>query len=155
MEQGYYTAMMSVDRDEAVEQLKSFCRGEISAVETYRQALQVTPEPWVAEQLWSNMLSHEERIRLLSLRIIELDGDPPAGSGVWGAFARVLEGAATALGEKPALSLLEEGEDHGLKDYRADLTKLDGESCQLVCDLILPAQELTLESVSRIRQQLS
>src|SRR5689334_1227407 len=112
-----YTATLSGNRDEAIEQLKSFCRGEISAVETYRQALEMSPEPWVGAQLRSNMLSHEERIRLLCLRILELGGDPPVSSGPWGTFAKAVEGAATALGEKSAIKVLEEGEDHGLRDY--------------------------------------
>ena len=153
--QQVYTATTSVNRDEAIEQLKSFCRGEISAVETYRQAIEITPEPWIAEQLRNNMLSHEERVRLLCLRIAELGGDPPESSGVWGTFVKAVEGAATALGEKPALSMLEEGEDHGLKDYRADLARLDDESCDLVCDRILPAQEHTYAALTRIKQQLS
>jgi len=44
--------------DDSIEQLKSFCRGEMSAVETYRHAIAVAGGGWVAEHLRLNLASH-------------------------------------------------------------------------------------------------
>ncbi|WP_437815993.1 DUF2383 domain-containing protein [Sorangium sp. So ce1078] len=140
--------------DDAIEQLKSFCRGEMSAVETYRQAIAAAREDRVIEQLRRNLASHEARVKMLRRRIEELGGDPPSSSGPWGAFAKVVERTALALGDRTALSVLAEGEDHGLKDYRNDLEELDSESHVLVRDVILPQQVSTLRSLADLKRQL-
>ena len=75
-------------------------------------------------------------------------------SGSWGAFARLVEGGAKTFGEKAAVAALEEGEDHGLKLYRDDLTKLDPASRQLVETDLLPAQERTHQSLSTLKHTL-
>ncbi|WP_437735512.1 DUF2383 domain-containing protein [Sorangium sp. So ce1335] len=140
--------------DDSIEQLKSFCRGEMSAVETYRQAIAAAGDGWVAEHLRLNLASHEARVKLLRRRIEELGGDPPESSGPWGAFAKVVERTAVAIGHKTALSVLEEGEDHGLKDYRNDLEELDSESHILVRDVILPQQVWTLRWVTNLKRNI-
>lgn len=140
--------------DDSIEQLKSFCRGEISAVETYRHAIAAAGGGWVAEHLRLNLASHEARVKLLRRRIEELGGDPPESSGPWGAFAKAVERTAVALGYKTALSVLAEGEGHGLKDYRNDLEELDTESHVLVRDVILPQQVSTLRWVTNIKRQI-
>jgi hypothetical protein len=139
----------------AVEQLKSFCRGEMSAVETYRQVIDVTEEDWIVASLRLNMASHDDRVRLLSRRIDDLGAEPPESSGAWGTLARVAEGAAAAFGERTALSLLEQGEELGLDDYRSDLSNLDAESYRLVRDMILPQQIQTHRTLVEIKQRLS
>ncbi|KYF64124.1 DUF2383 domain-containing protein (plasmid) [Sorangium sp. So ce119] len=140
--------------DDSIEQLKSFCRGEMSAVETYRHAIAVAGGGWVAEHLRLNLASHEARVKLLRRRIEELGGDPPESSGPWGAFAKAVERTAVALGYKTALSVLAEGEDHGLKDYRNDIEELDTESHVLVRDVILPQQVSTLRWMTNIKRQI-
>lgn len=138
-----------------IKQLRSFCRGEMSAVETYEQAIKVTHEGWVATQLRANLASHDERVRLLKQRILELGGDPPESSGPWGAFAVAMEGVASVIGEKAALAILEEGERHGLADYRADIDHLDRESRLLLENRIIPQQVQTHMSLHEIVRALS
>lgn len=140
--------------DDSIEQLKSFCRGEMSAVETYRQAIAAARQGWVAHHLRLNLASHEARVKVLRRRIEELGGDPPASSGPWGAFAKAVEGTAVALGHKTALSALAEGEEHGLKDYRSDIEELDTESHALVRDVILPQQVSTRGWLADLKRQL-
>ncbi len=137
------------------DQLASFCRGELSAVETYRQAMRVTQQSWVLTQLRANLASHEERARLLQQRILELGGDAPDTSGPWGAFATAVQGVASAINERAALSILEEGERHGLADYRADLGKVDGESLRMLENRIIPQQSQTYDSLHRIVESLT
>lgn len=136
--------------NQPIEQLSSFCRGEMSAVESYERAIKVTQEGWVLLQLRENLASHDERVRLLRQRILDLGGDPPESSGPWGAFAAAIEGMAAVIGEQAALSILEEGERHGLADYRSDLENLDRESQHLIVTQIIPQQIKTHMSLHEI-----
>ena len=133
-----------------IEQLKSFCRGELSAIETYRQVMAIVPQEWILVQLRENLRSHEERVRLLKERVFDLGGEPPESSGPWGAFANAVEGVATVMGEKTALAILEEGERHGLADYREDLANLDYDSQRLVEERVIPEQARTHMSLHDI-----
>jgi len=142
-------------RPRAIEQLRSFCRGEMSAVETYRQAIQATRNERVRARLRRNLASHIGRVQLLRRRIAELGGQPPESSGPWGAFAKVVEGAASAIGDKPALTMLAEGESYGLSDYRAELGNLDFDSQELVSAHILPQQIQTQTALVNLKRSLS
>src|SRR5438067_5028325 len=115
-----------------IDQLNSFLRGEISAVETYRQALSKVNDTRARSELEQCHLSHQQRVDMLKMRITELGGEPAEGSGAWGAFAKAAEGGAAAMGEKTAIDVLEEGEDYGLKDYQKHLNDLDTASRSFV-----------------------
>lgn len=137
-----------------VDQLNSFLRGEISAVETYRLALEkLEPGSSARPQLQTCMSSHQERVRILQSKVVELGGSPADGSGAWGAFAKVVEGSAAVLGDKVAIDALEAGEDHGLEDYRTDVTKLDADVRQLIVSELLPKQESTHRAMSTLKHQ--
>ena len=137
-----------------VDQLNSFLRGEISAVETYRQAIDKVNDVQARMQLEQCHVSHQHRVDLLKTRIIELGGEPAQGSGAWGAFAKAAEGSAAAFGEKAAIDVLEEGEDHGLKDYQKHLTDLDAPSRAFVEQELLPAQLRTHRALSALKHTL-
>ena len=66
----------------------------------------------------------------------------------------IVEGAAKTLGEKAAVSALEEGEDHGLKDYKTDATKLDPE-CRPIIGQMLTMQQQTHDRLSALKRRLS
>jgi demethoxyubiquinone hydroxylase (CLK1/Coq7/Cat5 family) len=137
-----------------VDQLNSFLRGEISAVETYRQALDKVKDVQARMQLEQCHVSHQHRVDMLKTRIIELGGEPAQGSGAWGAFAKAAEGSAAAMGQKAAIDVLEEGEDHGLKDYQKHLTDLDATSRLFVEQELLPAQQRTHRALSALKHTL-
>ena len=140
----------------SIDQLNSFLRGEISAVETYRIALnRLDAKSTARGELESCMRSHQERVDLLRGQIRTLGGDPAEGSGPWGAFAKTVEGGAALLGDKASIAALEEGEDHGLKDYRTDLADLDAESQRIVTAELLPKQLQTHRMMSSLKKQLS
>ena len=134
-----------------IEQLNSFLRGEISAVETYRQALERVADTTARTQLEQCRRSHQRRVDLLRTRIIQLGGRPTGGSGAWGAFAKVAEGTAQIFGDKAAIDVLEEGEDYGLKNYRSHLADLDAASRFLVEHELLPAQAQTHSAVGTLK----
>lgn len=143
---------VSVDR--SIDTLNSFLRGEISATETYRQAIDRLTDNPLRYQLKDCLESHLTRVEALRLRIQELGGSPATGSGVWGAFARLIEGSAVMLGEKTTIAALEEGEDHGRNDYRRDIDQLDYETRAWFESRILPEQQRTHDQLSALKKAL-
>ena len=143
---------VSVDR--SIETLNSFLRGEISAVETYRQAIDRLTDNPLRYQLKDSLDSHVTRVEALRQRVQELGGTPATGSGVWGAFARLVEGSAAMLGEKAAIGALEEGEDHGKNDYERDIDQLDYETRSWFETRILPEQQRTHDQLSALKKAI-
>lgn len=137
-----------------VEQLNSFLRGELAAVETYRMALDKVEGGRARDEVLACMKSHQDRVQLLTDAVIACGGEPATSSGPWGVFAKAVEGGAKVFGEKAAISALEEGEDHGMKDYQADIDKLDPSSRRLVSDRLLPLQQQTHSRLSRLKHQM-
>jgi len=138
-----------------IDKMNSFLRGEISAVETYNMALETLDPGSVARStLEQNRRSHEERVRLLRSEIESLGGAPSAGSGAWGTWAKLVEGGAKILGDKAAVAALEEGEDHGLKEYKIDDKDMDPRLGQIVRSQLLPQQQQTHQRMSTLKKQL-
>ena len=140
---------------ESVNVLNSFLRGEISAVETYRQALEKIEAAPVRTQLQDCMQSHARRVDVLRQQIQSLGGEPSDGSGIWGTFAKAVEGGAKVLGEKAAVAALEEGEDHGRNEYKQELNKLDDMTRAFVQSRIMPEQERTHSTMSQLKRGLA
>jgi hypothetical protein len=141
--------------DKSVDTLNSILRGEISAVETYDQAIEkLDGDASVASQLRQCRTSHEQRVTMLREEISRRGGEPSDGSGPWGAFAKLVEGGAKAFGKKAAIAALEEGEDHGLKQYRDDLPKLDGATRSSLERKLMSEQEQTHRAMSTLKHTL-
>jgi demethoxyubiquinone hydroxylase (CLK1/Coq7/Cat5 family) len=143
---------MATPTQDVLGKLNSFLRGEISAVETYKQAIDKIKDPAIRSQLQTCEQDHEKRIQLLRDRITSLGGKPDQGSGAWGVWAKLLQGGGDLLGEKTALSTLEQGEDHGLNDYRKDLDSLDSDTRSWVESNILPKAEQTHGTMSTLKR---
>lgn len=143
---------MATPTEDVLGKLNSFLRGEISAVETYKQALDKVTDPGIRSQLQSCEEDHEQRVELLRARITELGGKPDTSSGAWGVWAKLVQGGGNLLGEKTALQALEEGEDHGLNDYRRDLDELDTETRSWVESNLLPKAEQTHGALSTLKR---
>jgi hypothetical protein len=138
----------------SVDTLNELLRGEISAVETYRQALEKLTNSPVRAELEDCRRSHELRVQKLREQVMRLGGHPDEKSGAWGTFAKLVAGSANALGEKAAIAALEEGEDHGLRLYKGDIHRLDPASRVLVETDVLPAQEQTHRSLSTLKHAM-
>jgi uncharacterized protein (TIGR02284 family) len=126
-------------------------RGEISAVETYRSALEKVTSIDVREKLLRCQSSHESRVQKLRAKITELGGKPAVDSGVWGAFAKLLQSSATLFGERAAIAALEEGEDHGRDDYRRGLEKLVDTNERMFVESLLAEEIQTHAIVSGLK----
>jgi uncharacterized protein (TIGR02284 family) len=142
------------NNDKVCDTLNSFLRGELSAVETYRQAMEKVTDMSLRPRLDDNSRSHQERAAKLRNRIAQLGGKPSEGSGPWGGFAKLIEGGAKAFGVKAALAALEEGEDHGLRMYKDDLDKLDTSTRSFVEGELLPAQQRSHDTMSALKHSV-
>jgi demethoxyubiquinone hydroxylase (CLK1/Coq7/Cat5 family) len=143
------------DTQKNVEQLNSFLRGEISAVETYRQALEALKSPTYRSKIAECKQSHEQRVAILTEEIRRLGGTPAQSSGAWGSFVKLVEGGAAALGENAAITALEEGEDHGNSDYKRDIAKLDAGVRAVIEQRVMPLQLRSHAEMSALKKQLS
>jgi uncharacterized protein (TIGR02284 family) len=131
--------------------LNSLLRGELSAVETYEQALQkVGAEPG-AFDLRRIDAEHREAVNMLRRQIRQRGGKPSAGSAAWGGWARAVEGTAKVFGNKVALEALKGGEEHGISSYERALQdgKLDPECRQMISARLLPQTRSHLQVLDR------
>lgn len=126
-----------------VDTLNSLLRGELSAVETYSQAIAKTRRDGkgAIACLDENRRDHATRASQLTARIRGMGGEPATGSGAWGAFARLVQGGAGLFGRDSAIAALEEGEDQGLSDYRKALDDVDADTASFLRDELLPGQQ--------------
>ncbi len=150
-------ASLTKNSDEPViDALNELLRGEMSAVESYDQALErLHGQVALHADLRSCRALHVERVERLRSLILQHGGRPSDTSGIWGSFVKVLEGTATALGAKAAVTMLEEGEEHGLREYNENLAKLDVPTRLVVSAELLPGQQRTHDAVSALKDALA
>ncbi|MFA6212649.1 MAG: DUF2383 domain-containing protein [Candidatus Obscuribacterales bacterium] len=134
----------------AVDKMNSLLQGELSALETYRQALEKVEDTRAKEVLKECHMCHSKRVDTIVEKIVSLGGKPVENSGVWGSFAKLLEGGATVFGDKAAVSMLEEGEDKGLADYKKLTTDAEMNVRELAADLV-SAQVGTHEKMRNLK----
>ncbi len=126
-----------------VEALNLLLRGELAAIETYRQALAKAGKETGAEDLEALQRDHREASGVLWQHIQRHGGEPAKGAGAWGAVAKALEGAAKLFGNVTALAMLKEGEAHGVGLYRdaLDHSELEEDCVAAVRPLLAKQQE--------------
>ncbi len=137
----------------SVDQLNSFLRGEISAVETYKMAIDKLAKSPHLSTLKENLRSHEDRVAQLKSEVTKGGGTPADRSGAWGRFAKLVESAGAAFGEKSAIAALEEGEDHGRNDYERELAKAGATDRDLI-QKMLTAQLRTHAALTAIKKSM-
>jgi demethoxyubiquinone hydroxylase (CLK1/Coq7/Cat5 family) len=143
------------EQKQTVEQLNSFLRGELSAVETYGQALGKLQDFPQRDTLEDCARSHQERVRLLQREILNRGGEPAQGSGAWGTLVNAIAGGASMIGPKAAIAALEEGEDHGWDDYQRDVEKLDSGARTVIESSVLPEQQRTHDAINSLKRALA
>jgi uncharacterized protein (TIGR02284 family) len=141
-----------VEKD--IKQLNSFLRGELSAVETYEQCIAKMDDPSVVSQLQVLKESHDNRAILLKERIQQLGGEPSQSSGVWGSFTKALEGSASVFGASAAISVLEEGEDHGKNMYEKHVDDLSVNHQEFIRNVIYPEQKKSHDLLSVLEDRV-
>jgi uncharacterized protein (TIGR02284 family) len=134
--------------EKVIANLNALLRGEISAVETYNQAISHLDGEQL-DDLVANRLCHSKRVELLAQAVRDHGGVPETSSGAWGALARIVEKGASLINTKTVIAALEEGEDRGLEQYR-NPGNLDPASILLIETKLRPRQ---LETHERMRQR--
>jgi hypothetical protein len=101
----------------AIQVCNNLLRGEVSAGQTYGQAiLKYQSEPVTAE-LDRIRKEHADASVVLCDLIRSYGGVPDEHSGTWGVFAMAIQAAANLFGTESAIEALHRGEAKGLKDY--------------------------------------
>jgi uncharacterized protein (TIGR02284 family) len=141
--------------EKRIDKMNEFLRNELSAVETYEMALKTTKHADFASALQQLRNDHAQRVGMIRDKIREWGGEPSETSGVWGAFAKVVQAGADILGNTVAISALEEGEDHGLKLYRDILNDTDVDVIAVrnyVSAVLLPAQQKSHDACRSLKR---
>jgi len=105
--------------------LNALLRGELSAVETYDQAMRRLDDHTVLIDLRQIREEHAASVAVLRQAVVRFGGEPTESSGPWGTFASAVTGAAGVLGPATVLSALRQGEEHGINSYEDALTNPD------------------------------
>jgi uncharacterized protein (TIGR02284 family) len=132
--------------------LNSLLRGEISAVETYEQALDKLSATKGAADLHRIRQEHQHAADTLRAHVQQQGGKAERGSGAWGMFAKAVEGTAKLFGNDAALKALKEGEEHGVKKYERALAdkSLPPDSQSLIASFLLPQTEAHVPVLDRL-----
>lgn len=136
------TADLQIENERSLKALQKLLHGEVAAVETYELAIEKLDASAPAE-LRTCLQSHQQRVELLTIHLFESGAKPEDRSGVWGTFAKLVERGAALMGDNAAIGILEEGEDHGLAEYRKQIEELSPESRRFVESELLPEQVRT------------
>ena len=132
--------------------LNSLLRGEISATETYQQALAKVGDEPGAEEIRRIHHEHREAANTLRHHVRDHGATPSHGSGVWGAFAKAVEGMSKLFGDTSALCTLREGEKQGRDSYQSALSDKDvAPDCkELIRSHLLPQTEEHIRVLDRL-----
>jgi uncharacterized protein (TIGR02284 family) len=132
--------------------LNSLLRGEISATETYNQALEKFAGKPAEAELRRLRDEHSEAANSLRQHIHLHGGDPSTGSGAWGTWAKLVEGTAKVFGDTAALKALKEGEEHGVNSYQSALrgNDLTADCKGLISAQLLPRTQAHIPVLDRL-----
>jgi len=135
--------------------LNSLLRGEMSAIETYRQALEKAGSEPGAQDLHTFAKEHRDAADQLWHHVEQHGGKPSEGSGAWGAWAKAVEGTAKLFGNAAALKALKDGEEHGLKEYEGALENKDmAPECLTLLRGLAEQQRQHIASLDRLISQV-
>ena len=135
-----------------IDTLNSLLRGELSAIETYEQALAKDSDSLSPGELRRIHDEHRQAATILQEHVQQHGGQPERSSGAWGSFATAVEGIAKLFGNTAALKALKEGEEHGIKEYREALTQkeLPNDCAVLIESKLLPKAIAHVPALDRL-----
>lgn len=145
-----------MNTENCIEVCNQLLRGELSAIETYDQAvakLENNPNVIRLERIRND---HRDSARKLRENVIKMGGEPDQSSGAWGTFATLVEGGAQMFGESAALSALVEGEEHGIKEYERALSDDDvlADCKSMIRSELLPKQRQHINELQSISTEI-
>lgn len=141
---------MSKTNEKYMKKLKALYRGELSAVETYKQAMEKFESEPEIMRLQSFVNDHEEAVKFFESKIESMGDHTEHDSGAWGTTAKTVMGAAKFFGDTSTLKALEEGEEHGLSEYK-ELHNLDETPTELKREIEQKFIPKTQDHINSIR----
>lgn len=145
--------IMTATFDQCIDISNSLLRGELSAVETYTQALSKFRREPERSILLAIRVDHQDSVSRLRSTIDDMGVQPDENSGVWGQFAKAVEGFAKVFGATTTLMALEAGELSGIDDYLAALDdpEVMDDIKQEIREVLMPRLERHLDSLRKLR----
>jgi uncharacterized protein (TIGR02284 family) len=136
----------------SLDTLNSLLRGEISAAETYKMAIDKVSEDTSANAglLREIQMEHGRAAQAIRDRIRELGGQAADSSGAWGVWAKTVQETMNLFGDTSSMKSLKEGEEHGLKEYQNAVPELDASSAQLIANQYIPAQQRHIDLLDQL-----
>ena len=128
------------DNQNCISACNKLLRGEISAIETYQQALEKFADSPHRETIVQILDDHRKSADALRKHVSDMGGIPDNDSGLWGDFAKAVEGTAKLLGDSPAIAALKQGEEHGISEYKEAINNPDvmAEAKVMYRDTLIP-----------------
>ncbi|MCW1885950.1 PA2169 family four-helix-bundle protein [Luteolibacter flavescens] len=138
---------------ECIDVCNSLLRGELSAIETYDQAIEKFDSEIERSALRAIRNEHDASAALLREHLNDMGAAAATDSGAWGTFAKAVEGTAKMLGESPALAALQQGEEHGIDEYEKALRNRDvmEEVKVVIRQQLLPPLSEHIAALDRLR----
>ena len=123
-----------------VELLNALLRDELSAVETYNEALHRIGNHWGSKTLNDIRSDHREAADWLCDRVSHAGGHPVDSPGLWGAFASLMGDAAGLMGMATVIAALKQGEQVGINEYEEVLRndEVDAECREYLLNRMIP-----------------
>jgi len=144
---------MSAEPERVVRILNSLLRSEISATESYTQAIPRFASD--VEVLREIAREHGQAVTELRAAIQSVGGTPDQSSGVFPALLpRVVNGPAQVFGEAAALKVLKDVEERGLDEYQDAIQRLNGSGSSWISDTQIPAQIKHISSIDSLIARL-
>jgi hypothetical protein len=138
-----------------IQSINSLLQNELSAMETYKQALDKFREQTALGDMDFLMSFYEEhKAAVCSLRgkIQQLGGISAQDSGAWGTWAKLVMAGANVLGKQAAIKVLREGELAGSEDYKNALLdhELPSGIRSLIENKLLPTQQRHMRTLNQL-----
>jgi uncharacterized protein (TIGR02284 family) len=145
-----------MNTENCIDVCNQLLRGELSAIETYKQAVEKLKHNRNSTRLERIRNDHKESARKLRDNVVKMGGQPDQDSGSWGTFAKLVEGGARMFGERAAIRALVEGEQHGIKEYEEALGDDDvlSECKSMIRTELLPKQQHHIDELKSISAEL-
>lgn len=138
-----------------IETINKLLKDELSAVESYQQALdKLRHDVSLGESEHLRPIYQDHKVAVSSLQTLgrSLGGTPAETSGAWGTWAALVLESASILGNRTALKALREGEKNGVDDYEQALKddELSADLRTLIEAKLLPAQQAHIRTLDRL-----
>ncbi|HJU76029.1 MAG TPA: DUF2383 domain-containing protein [Gemmatimonadaceae bacterium] len=145
-------------KTEVVRTVNSLLRSEITAADSYLQAIARIDANRSSdiEVLRKIAQEHSQAVQALRAEIERLGGQPAETSGGWLTITKnvQVQGDAQVFLEAATLADLKEGEARGLSEYRDAVRRVNGSTAALIEESLIPAQLEHIDVLSEMIQRL-